>query len=92
MSPFLISAILSLTAGFVRTLATRHAHSIENTCRYFKDKAMAMLAEQCLNPSLECVQALYLLSLSDWGSGNGSRSWVSTLRICQLTRADQRCW
>lgn len=37
----------------------------------------ATVLTEMISPSLERVQAIYLLSLSDWGKGMGHRSRVS---------------
>nr|XP_031859432.1 uncharacterized protein CI109_005076 [Kwoniella shandongensis]KAA5526504.1 hypothetical protein CI109_005076 [Kwoniella shandongensis] len=92
ISPFLVYAILSLTAGASNSLVQRRGGTAEEARRHYKDKAMLMLAEQCLMPSLECIQALYLLGLNDWGTGCGPRSWMLIgmgLRMAELLRLER---
>jgi hypothetical protein len=47
----------------------------EEAQSYF-DKAAQMAIQEIAEPSLERIQAFYLLAQIDWTNGRGSRSWV----------------
>ncbi|KFA56498.1 hypothetical protein S40293_01163 [Stachybotrys chartarum IBT 40293] len=75
ISIFLIFSILSVSARFTPCLVRRY-HGGRNATQAFLDRATCLVQEQMFTPSLESIQAFFLMSIAEWGNGDKHRSLV----------------
>ncbi|KAH6880530.1 n-carbamoylsarcosine amidase [Thelonectria olida] len=73
ISKFLLTCILSISARFTPSLAQRYGGPRHAT-DYFLDIAKALVPAEMYRPSLERIQAFFLLAICQWGNGDGDRS------------------
>ncbi|GAA5828315.1 hypothetical protein JCM11251_006192 [Rhodosporidiobolus azoricus] len=73
ISPFLLLAMLSVSARFAEGLVRRHG-TPSGASAFYAEKAMNMVLGELVSPTLERVQGLYMLAISDFGHGNAFRS------------------
>ncbi|GAA5949941.1 hypothetical protein JCM21900_005532 [Sporobolomyces salmonicolor] len=73
INPFLLLSMLAVSARFTPGLIDKFGSPISASSHYQK-KALAMVLDEVVEPSIERVQALYLLGVVDFGSGLGFRS------------------
>ncbi|GAA6027898.1 hypothetical protein JCM8097_001771 [Rhodosporidiobolus ruineniae] len=69
ISPFLLFAILGISARFSDGLVRRTGGDAREASEMYAERAMGMVLQETLSPSLERVQALYLLALLDQSNG-----------------------
>ena len=72
-SKFLLSCILSISARFTPPLVRRYG-SADKATNYFLEVSKGMVAAEMYRPSLERIQAFFLLAISQWGNGDRDRS------------------
>ena len=72
---FLLLAILALAARFTPCLIRRFGGRKEASLE-MRRRAMSMLADEMMEATVERMQALFLLGVSEFGEGSGGRSWV----------------
>ncbi|GAA6014795.1 hypothetical protein JCM10207_002183 [Rhodosporidiobolus poonsookiae] len=75
VSTFLLLSILTISARFVPSLVKRFG-SRRAVTEAFSARAFSLVPNEMLKPSLERTQAFFLLGVSEWGNGNGQRSWM----------------
>ncbi|GAA5908635.1 hypothetical protein JCM6882_003699 [Rhodosporidiobolus microsporus] len=75
ISTFLLLAILTISARFSPSLVKRFG-SRRAATEAFATRATELVPEEMLKPSLENVQAFFLLGVSEWGGGYGQKSWM----------------
>lgn len=73
VSTFLLTCMLSISARFTPSLAQRYG-SPRNATDYFLDLSRAMVPAEMYQPSLERIQAFFLLAICQWGNGDKDRS------------------
>ncbi|KAF7555262.1 hypothetical protein G7Z17_g2315 [Cylindrodendrum hubeiense] len=73
VSTFLLTCMLSISARFTPSLAQRYG-SPRNATDYFLDLSRAMVPAEMYQPSLERIQAFFLLAICQWGNGDRDRS------------------
>ena len=78
ISDFLLLAILALAARFTAPLIKRFGGPKQASVEMHR-RALSIIGEEMMEPTLERMQALFLLGVNDFGEGNGGRSWVSDL-------------
>lgn len=89
ISPFLLFAILATSTRDCPLAISKHGGREGAAARgqlYF-DKTVSMAFDEILEPSIDRIQAFYLLAQEDWMNGRGSRSWVFlgiAIRLCSL--------
>lgn len=76
VSVFLLLSILALSARFTTSLVARFG-SPKAASAEMRRRALSLLGEEMLEPTVERMQALFLLGVNDFGEGDGGRSWVS---------------
>ncbi|KAF1817495.1 hypothetical protein P152DRAFT_478469 [Eremomyces bilateralis CBS 781.70] len=87
-SPLLLCAFLALTSRFHPVLVAHHSPLSSNrpsnpliAAEFYAAAARSRLAgnlgDGLGSPDLERTQALLMLALHDWGSGQGSKAWVA---------------
>ncbi|GAA5917320.1 hypothetical protein JCM6882_008972 [Rhodosporidiobolus microsporus] len=74
ISPFLLLAMLAVSARFCEGLIRRHGGSPTDASAVYAERAMGMAFAEMTMPSLERVQALYMLGIHDFGNGQAFRS------------------
>ncbi|CAH0038971.1 unnamed protein product [Clonostachys solani] len=72
-SRFLLACILSISARFTPSLVRRYGNPA-NATDHFLEAARAMVPSEMYRPSLERIQAFFLLAISQWGNGNREKS------------------
>ena len=72
----LILSMLALNARFTPSLAARFGGHKQASAE-MRRRALSLVADEMTRASVEGIQGLFLLSVSEFGEGNGSRSWVS---------------
>lgn len=76
ISRFLIVCILGISARFTPALVRRYGSSSKVT-KFFMALASNMVpTEMYLKPSLERIQAFFLLAIAEWGNGDKHRSSI----------------
>lgn len=88
ISPFLLLAILSLSARFAPTLVARYGGKAGAT-NLFLRRAYALLPDELFSPSVQRAQAFFLLATAEWGNGEGERSSMlmgNAVRMAGLLR------
>ncbi|GAA5910181.1 hypothetical protein JCM8208_006751 [Rhodotorula glutinis] len=75
VSPFLLLAILSVSARFVSALVAQHG-SPTRASDFYAARAHDLVLGELVSPSLPVVQGLYLLAVHDFCHGTGFRSKV----------------
>ncbi|KKA26326.1 hypothetical protein TD95_003510 [Thielaviopsis punctulata] len=75
VSPFLLVCILCISARFTPVLRNRYGGARQAT-DYFVAAARAMVPTEMYTPSLERIQAFFLLAISQWGDGDRDRSSI----------------
>ena len=78
ISRFLLFSILATSAADTPAILEKtgsRTSAIAEGQTYF-EKAVAMAFDEIAEPSLERIQAFYLLAQQDWMDGRGSRSWI----------------
>ncbi|GAA6041991.1 hypothetical protein JCM8097_009134 [Rhodosporidiobolus ruineniae] len=75
ISTFLLLSILTISARFAPSLVKRFG-SRRAATEAFSARAMSLVPDEMLKPSLERTQAFFLLGVSEWGAGYGQRSWM----------------
>ncbi|BGP46923.1 hypothetical protein JCM10450v2_002775 [Rhodotorula kratochvilovae] len=75
VSPFLLLAMLSVSARFVSALVAKHG-SPARASEVYAARAHDLVLVELADPSLERVQALYLLALHDYAHGCAFRAQV----------------
>lgn len=73
VSKFLLACILSISARFTPSLVARYGNARKAT-DYFLEVSRSMVPAEMYNPSLERIQAFFLLAISQWGNGDRDRS------------------
>ncbi|KPM46496.1 hypothetical protein AK830_g159 [Neonectria ditissima] len=73
VSTFLLTCMLSISARFTPSLVQRYG-SPRNATDYFLDASKAMVPSEMYQPSLERIQAFFLLAICQWGNGDKDRS------------------
>ncbi|GAA5902553.1 hypothetical protein JCM5296_002322 [Sporobolomyces johnsonii] len=73
ISPFLLLSMLAVSARFTPGLIDKFG-SPTSAASHYQKKALAMVPDEIVEPSLERAQALYLLGVADFGSRLGFRS------------------
>ncbi|KAH7308745.1 hypothetical protein BKA65DRAFT_559625 [Rhexocercosporidium sp. MPI-PUGE-AT-0058] len=73
VSVFLLLSILSVSARFTPCIIERYGGNAEAT-EYFIARATELVPHEMYKSSLDRTQALFLLSIADWGNGNKNRS------------------
>ncbi|KAH7120497.1 hypothetical protein EDB81DRAFT_700753 [Dactylonectria macrodidyma] len=73
VSTFLLSCMLSISARFTPSLVQRYGSPGKAT-DYFLDLSRAMVPAEMYQPSLERIQAFFLLAICQWGNGEKDRS------------------
>ncbi|KAH6888023.1 fungal-specific transcription factor domain-containing protein, partial [Thelonectria olida] len=73
VSRFLLACILSISARFTKTLVRRYG-SARKATDHFLQVARSMVPTEMYNPSLERIQAFFLLAISQWGNDDRDRS------------------
>ncbi|KAL6248192.1 hypothetical protein RBB50_004447 [Rhinocladiella similis] len=73
ISVFLLLCILSISARFTPSLVARYG-SGQNATNCFLRSAASMVPTHMYKPSLESMQAFFLMSLAEWGKGEKDRS------------------
>lgn len=73
ISVFLLLCILSISARFTPSLVARYG-SGQNATNCFLRSAASMVPAHMYKPSLESMQAFFLMSLAEWGKGEKDRS------------------
>ncbi|EXJ84728.1 hypothetical protein A1O3_05399 [Capronia epimyces CBS 606.96] len=72
ISVFLLLSILSISARFTPRLVQRYGRgSTAPVTDVFLERAASMVPDQMYRPSLDAIQAFFLLSLAEWGRGDG---------------------
>ncbi|WWD10154.1 hypothetical protein V865_008288 [Kwoniella europaea PYCC6329] len=74
---FLLLSILTLSARFTPSLIKRFGGGKEASIE-MRRRAMGLLGDEIMAASVERMQALFLLGVSEFGEGNGGRSWLLT--------------
>lgn len=74
ISPFLLSAILSIAARFTPCLVRRYGNSTRRATDNFLEIARAMALTEMYKPTLDRTQAFFLLAIAEWGDGEKDRS------------------
>ncbi|KUJ10420.1 uncharacterized protein LY89DRAFT_562387, partial [Mollisia scopiformis] len=72
---FLILGILSVSARFTKCLVNRYGDATKAT-DYFINRASELLPNEIFKPSVERIQALFLLGVAEWVQGNRTRSAI----------------
>ncbi|KAF2792017.1 hypothetical protein K505DRAFT_350908 [Melanomma pulvis-pyrius CBS 109.77] len=75
VSEFLLLCILCLSARFTPCLVDRYGDAAKATDR-FMTAALEKVPHEMYNTNLENVQALFLLSVAEWGNGDRDRSSI----------------
>jgi hypothetical protein len=75
VSDFLLLCILCLSARFTPCMVRRYGDAAKTTER-FMTAALERVPQEMYNINLENVQALFLLSVAEWGNGDRDRSSV----------------
>jgi hypothetical protein len=75
ISVFLLLSILSISAPHTPSLWRRYG-GILSASKHFISCAGQLIANEIYEPSLERIQAFFLLGVSEWAQGNGTRSAV----------------
>jgi hypothetical protein len=71
-----VLALCALAANFIPPLAGfAAAHGLPPG--YFGDTARRLVLEQVGEPSVDAVQAAYILGITDWSNRNGKRAWMT---------------
>ena len=73
VSKFLLATILSISARFTPSLIRRYG-SAAGATDYFLEVSKSMVPEEMYQPSLERIQAFFLLAIARWGNGDRDRS------------------
>ncbi|KAI1614912.1 fungal-specific transcription factor domain-containing protein [Exophiala viscosa] len=73
VSVFLLLSILSISARFTPSLIRRYGNGQDAT-NAFLESAAGMVLDYMYQPSLETIQAFFLMSLAEWGKGDKDRS------------------
>ncbi|KAH7158143.1 hypothetical protein B0J13DRAFT_189639 [Dactylonectria estremocensis] len=73
VSKFLLACILSISARFTPSLVARYG-SARKATDHFLEVSRSMVPAEMYNPSLERIQAFFLLAISQWGNGDRDRS------------------
>ncbi|WVW83104.1 hypothetical protein I302_105122 [Kwoniella bestiolae CBS 10118] len=74
---FLLLSILTLSARFTPSLIKRFGGGRKASSE-LRRRAMSLLGDEMVAASVERMQALFLLGVSEFGEGNGGRSWLLT--------------
>ncbi|GAA6014133.1 hypothetical protein JCM10207_006107 [Rhodosporidiobolus poonsookiae] len=74
LSPFLLLSILAISARFTDSLVRRHGGEPGRASEVYAERALKMVLNEITEPSLERVQALYMLGIYDFGNGQAFRS------------------
>ena len=75
VSNFLLLCILCLSARFTPCLVQRYGDAAKTTDRFIT-AALERVPREMYNINLENVQALFLLSVAEWGNGDRDRSSI----------------
>ncbi|ORX94818.1 fungal-specific transcription factor domain-domain-containing protein, partial [Clohesyomyces aquaticus] len=75
VSDFLLLSILCLSARFTPCLIQRYGSTTKATER-FMTAALERVPHELYNTNLENIQALFLLSIAEWGNGDRDRSSI----------------
>ena len=73
ISVFLLLSILSISARFTPSLVKLYGGG-QNATDFFLENAAIMVLDHMYKPSLENIQAFFLISLAEWGKGDKDRS------------------
>ncbi|KAI5464086.1 hypothetical protein BGZ63DRAFT_421165 [Mariannaea sp. PMI_226] len=73
VSKFLLACILSISARFTPALISRYGNARKAT-DHFLEVARSMVPSEMYQPSLERIQAFFLLAISQWGNDDKDRS------------------
>ncbi|KAK7419514.1 hypothetical protein QQX98_003283 [Neonectria punicea] len=73
VSKFLLACILSISARFTPSLVARYG-SARRATDHFLEVSRSMVPAEMYSPSLERIQAFFLLAISQWGNGDRDRS------------------
>lgn len=77
ISLFLLLSILATSAAETPSVIARAGkEKAKAEAQVYFDRAIGMAFQEIAEPSLERIQAFYLLGQRDWTDGRGSRSWV----------------
>jgi hypothetical protein len=80
ISVFLLMSILSIAARLTTCLHRRYGDPIKAT-DYFIDRASDMLQNEMYDPTVEKIQAFFLLGVAEWVQGSRNRSAVN-ITLC----------
>jgi hypothetical protein len=76
VSVFLLLSMLSIAARLTTCLHRRYGDPVKAT-DYFIDRACDILHNEMYDPTIERIQAFFLLGVSEWVQGSRNRSAVS---------------
>ncbi|GAA5919862.1 hypothetical protein JCM6882_006482 [Rhodosporidiobolus microsporus] len=76
ISTFFLLAMLAVSARYTPSLLELHGGTPEQVSSVYMERACQLLGSELAEPTLEGVQALYMLGLCDLGTGNGFRAKV----------------
>ncbi|BGP14763.1 hypothetical protein JCM10213v2_002715 [Rhodosporidiobolus nylandii] len=74
--PFLLLAMLAVSARFADGLVKHHGGAPTRASEIYAERAMGMVLNEVMEPTLERVQALYLLGIRDFANGQAFRSKI----------------
>lgn len=88
---FLLSCILAISARFTPCLVARYGDARKAT-EYFLQIARTMVPAEMYKPSLERLQAFFLLAISQWGNDDRERASMDmgvAVRMAALLKLDR---
>ncbi|TRM65110.1 hypothetical protein BD626DRAFT_567951 [Schizophyllum amplum] len=72
---FLLLAILSVSARFTPSLVRRYGNASKAT-EVFLQRAESMVPQEMYKPTLERIQAFFILSTAEWGQADSDKSFM----------------
>jgi len=85
---FFLLSVLSVSARFTASLIDRYGDGLKAS-QVFMDRPATLVPEEMYLPSIECIQAFFLLAISEWGKGDKTLSRVHmgiAVRIAGILR------
>ncbi|GAA6043420.1 hypothetical protein JCM8097_008586 [Rhodosporidiobolus ruineniae] len=76
ISTLFLLAMLAVSARYTPSLLKLHGGTPQQASSVYMEQACQLLGNELAEPTLERVQALYMLGLCDLGAGNGFRATV----------------
>lgn len=86
VSTFLLLSMLAISARFTPSLAAKHGSPFR-AAEHYASKAHALILGELVEPSIDRVQALYLLGIHDFGNGTAFRSKLFANMARQMAEA-----